>query len=91
MTPQYLAVKLDPKKDKTYTYANHGPAAGVGDTVKVSLPHGRRMDGMVMAIDLEAPLFRAVAIMEIVKRAEPEPEPMRDEDFNFGEDASNGL
>ena len=91
MTTQYLAVKLNPKKDRTYTYANHGPEAGVGDTVKVPLPHGRRMDGVVMAVDLDSPPFRAAAIMKIVKRAEPEPEPMRDEVFDFGEDASNGL
>ncbi len=83
---QYLAVQLNPDKPQTYTYRNDGEPAGIGDTVKVPLPHGRRMDGIVESILDAAPLFRAKQIMKIVKRAKPEPEPMRDEEFSFGED-----
>lgn len=83
---QYVAVQFNPWDRRSYTYHNDGESAKIGDKVRVTTPRGRQTVEVVGLPDKKPP-FDTKPIDKIVKRAEPEPEPMRDEDFSFGEDA----
>ncbi len=79
---QYLAIKFRPDDERPYTYHHDGEAARVGDRVQVSTKRGRQTVE-VIGISSDRPPFATKPIGKIVKRAKPEPEPMRDEDFDF--------
>ncbi len=82
---QYLFVKFRPQDERSYTYHHDGDAVHVGDYVQVPLPHGRRMKAEIIGISRARPPFATKPIGKVLKRAKPEPEAMRDEEFRLSE------
>ncbi len=81
---QYLAVKFRPQDERSYTYHHDGDAAHVGDYVQVSTKRGRQ-SVEVIGISRDRPPFATKPIGLVLKRAKPEPEAMRDEEFRLSE------
>ncbi len=81
---QYVKIQFNPWDCRSYTYHHDGEPIRAGDRVEVETDRGPQTVEVVGLAD-EKPPFATKPIGKIVKRAKPEPEPMRDDHFDFGE------